>query len=85
MITRMPVMLSRTTRTMRSMAVCKTRYMGMPFREIYTTPTARMGKVLTSTKANLGSIIKVTTTPPKSSMGARTPSRCIMPSMRWIL
>ena len=79
----MPEMSSRTVRTMASMAFCRSPYIGMPLRETSHTTSAMNGSTDIITKVSTGSIVMVMQMPPISRIGARMPSRCIMP-MTWL-
>ena len=58
---------------------------GTPFRDDQYTTTASSGSVATSTSVSTGSITAETITPPTSSIGARTPRRCMRSIMLWTL
>ena len=82
---RIPTMFSRTVCTIRSTFCWVTVYIGMPFLEINQMVKPISGIIATRTAPNRGSIAIVTMIPPISRIGARTPSRCIMFSIRWTL
>ena len=72
-----PDMFSCTLRTRRSCPSCTWVNIGTPFRDDQYTTTASSGSVATSTSVSTGSITAETITPPTSSIGARTPRRCM--------
>ena len=71
----MPATSSRTVRTIWSTFFCTLAYSRMPRREISITPIVSSGSVAISTRLSRKSIISVTSMPPSSNIGARTPRR----------
>ncbi len=81
----MPAAFSRTVRTIMSIPSCSMEYSGTPRFETRKTTTAINGITPIIISESAGSIMNVTTIPPKSRIGARTPSLCIMPTIWWML
>ena len=73
----MPVMSSCTERTMLSPLFCTVIYMGTLLRVIKYSGTATMGTTARSTSASCTFKRKQNTSPPRRSMGARTPMRMV--------
>ena len=57
----------------------------MPFRETVTITAAMTGRQAMRISASTGSKVSVTMIPPSNRIGARIPSRCIIPTMLWTL
>ena len=84
-ITRIPLHTCRTLRTMESAAACARTYSLRPKRLIKYTPVPKSGSTAVIISASRASMAKEKQSPPISSIGARTPMRCIMPTVWCIL